>query len=236
MLNYGSFPEVYKTSSKLKRELLKSYYDTILFKDCIADAGIRESRLLRELAFYCVSNAPCLFSYNGLGKAMNSNENTVSDFLGTMEKAFLFSELKKFSFSITTQSKGKRKLYCSDNGFCGALSFRFTENRGRLFENLVFTELEKNGMGEVFFFHQNHECDFIVKQGRSYTAIQVTIKLTPENREREIRGINAAIKKLNANTGYIITIDQEETISSQVRAVPFYKFFSGFDDYLSVTS
>lgn len=44
MLNYGSMPQVYKTNSiDLKRDILTSYFDAILYKDCISNNSIRDS-------------------------------------------------------------------------------------------------------------------------------------------------------------------------------------------------
>ncbi len=63
ILQYGSFPQVYKTQKKHKRELLISYYDTILIKDCILNSAIRDAKLLKYLSYYLISNNAKVYSY-----------------------------------------------------------------------------------------------------------------------------------------------------------------------------
>ena len=70
MMNYGSFVEVYQLQDDLKREVLSSYYDTILLKDCIANNQIRDIKGFKELSFYALSNLTSLYSYSSLAKAV----------------------------------------------------------------------------------------------------------------------------------------------------------------------
>ncbi|MCK4560109.1 MAG: ATP-binding protein, partial [Calditrichia bacterium] len=117
MLEYGAYPEVYKTENyDLKRELLINYYDTIVLKDCIANARIREIRAFGELTHYLLTNAGTLFSYNGLGKALSTNENSAKEFINVLENSFLIDEIRQFSFSLKRQSRARKKVYAIDNG------------------------------------------------------------------------------------------------------------------------
>ena len=58
-------------------------------------------------------------------------------------------ELKQFSFSLKEQNSSKKKIYLKDNGFM-LLNFRFSQNLGILFENLVYTELIKAWMRKFY--------------------------------------------------------------------------------------
>jgi len=233
VLLYGSFPEVYKTPDyELKREILLSYYETIILKDCLGNHSIRDTRAFKELAHFLISNMSGLYSYNSLAKAVQSNENTVREFVGYLEESFLVDEVKSFSYSLKAQSKAKKKIYAVDNSFLNAVSFKFSDNKGKLLENLVYTELVKNGFHEIFFFHDNKECDFIVKTGNTLTGIQVGYEVGQSNLDRETGGLMAAMKKLNMEKGYIITYDTEQTISPDISMVPFWKLYHGFFDAL----
>lgn len=223
---YGSFPEILKINEpELKLEVLKNYYETILLKDCFSRYPIRETRLLKELSFYLTSNITSLYSYNSLAQAVSSNENTIKDFLAILEKSFIFYELKSFSRSIKITNKSKKKTYCLDNGLIEAVSFKLSENKGKLFENLVFSELLKQKNTNLFFYNEEKECDFILKQGLDFLAIQVAYELTPENRQREISGLNSALEKYQIPKGYIITFNQNEIVSTKIEIVPFWQFF-----------
>lgn len=225
LLEFGSYPEIYKTQSEeLKRELLIGYYETIVLKDCIANARIREVRAFQDLTYYLLSNAATLYSYNSLAKNLNINENTTREFINVLENSFLIKEVRNFSYSLKKQSKARKKAYVVDNGFLANISFRFSTNRGKLFENLVFSELIKSAY-EIYFYHNKYECDFIVKKNNRLVAIQACFELNDQNRRRELNGIREAMAKLGVPTGFIITYDQEEVIDG-IKSIPFRKYFS----------
>ena len=52
MLEYGSFVEIYETPEEFKREILSSYYDTILLKGCVSNNTIRDVKRFKELSFF----------------------------------------------------------------------------------------------------------------------------------------------------------------------------------------
>jgi len=82
ILQYGSFPKIYKTKNvELKRKLLISYYETIIFKDCIDNNQIRESKKFKELSHYMISHSGSTYSYKSLSKAMESSDMTIKDFI-----------------------------------------------------------------------------------------------------------------------------------------------------------
>lgn len=234
ILLYGSFPEVFKTEDRdLKREILLNYYETIIFKDCIANHNVRDIKTFKELAFYLISNISSLYSYNSLARAVKSNENTVREFINILEDSFLMFEVKNFSYSIKTQSRSKKKIYCIDNSFLNTISFKFSDNKGKLLENLVFTEFLKNNFGEVYFYQENKECDFILKQGKKLYAIQVSYEVGAPNLEREMEGLRSAMKKLNIQRGYIITYDTEMQLDEKISMVPFWKIYEEFFSILA---
>ena len=227
LLKYGSFPEILKTDdSELKRELILNYYDTILLKDCIVNNNIREVKTFKELAYYLLSNNGNIYSYNKLGKIVESNENTVKNFINILEESFLLKEVKNFSYSLKAQSKARKKIYCIDNSFVNNVSFKFSENKGKLLENFVFTELLKNGYDEIYYFLNKSECDFVVKKGDEIILIQVCYELNELNKDREIKGLLEAKKKFNVNNGYILTFNNEDKIEN-IEIIPVWKFFGG---------
>lgn len=225
MLLYGGFPEVWKNKNlELQREQLMAYYDTLLLKDCIAHNQIREIRKFKELSLYLLSNNGTLFSYNQLAKSLKGNENTISNFIQILEDSFLLTEIKHFSYSLKEQSKLPKKTFCADNGLLHSVSFRFSANKGKLFENLVYTELRKMGIHEIYYFTQQKECDFVIKLQDKFIPIQVTFELNMHNKRREVAGLEMAINKLKAQKGYIVTFDAESIdINHNAAIIPLYE-------------
>jgi predicted AAA+ superfamily ATPase len=228
LLNFGGFPRIHCVNKDEQRlELLKSYYETILLKDCMANNAVRDTKMLMKLAHYLMTNPAALYSYNSLSKILGSNENTIQQFIHILQSAYFVNELKSFSYSVGEQLRSKKKIYCVDNGLITATAFKFSDNYGKLFENLVHSELQKTGHAEIYFFNDQKECDFIVHGPKKPIAIQACYQLTPENRGREIAGLMTAMEKFSIPEGVIITYDDdEEKMAGNVKVVPFWKYFS----------
>lgn len=225
MMTYGSFVEVYELKDEFKREVLSTYYETILLKDCVANNQIRDIKSFKELSFYALTNLTSLYSYISLSKVLKINDKSVKDYILFLENCYLFSELKLFSYSLKEQINNKKKLYLSDNGFI-SLGYSFSSNYGKLLENLVFTELQKADF-EIFYFNSDFECDFIAKKADKAIAIQVCYSLNEENKKREI---NAFLKlPFNVDEKYIITYNQKDKIDD-IEVISFWEYFQGFNN------
>ena len=220
MLQYGSFVEIYETPMEFRREVLSSYYDTILLKDCVSNNAIRDVKGFKELSFFILSNITSLFSYSSLAKAVQLNDKSVKEYLSYLEDSYLCDELKHFSYSLKEQNNSKKKIYCSDNGFL-SLSYSFSSNSGKLLENLVYTELMKYGC-EIYFYNKNFECDFIAKKDGKIIAIQVCYELNLQNEKREVSGLVKL--PFNVDEKYIITYNQTKKMDD-IEVIPFYEYF-----------
>ena len=220
MIKYGSFVEIVDNKEEFKREILSSYYDTILLKDCVANNAIRDVKSFKELSYYLLSNVTSLYSYNSLAKAIDINDKSAKEYVSYLEDSYLVDELKHYSYSLREQNNSKKKIYSNDNGFL-SLSYSFSENSGKMLENLVYTELIKANY-EVYFYNKNFECDFIaIKEGKSI-AIQVCYELHEQNKKREIGGLTKLPFEVDGK--YIITYNQSNTLEN-IKVVKFWEYF-----------
>jgi predicted AAA+ superfamily ATPase len=137
------------------------------------------------------------------------SKRTIANYLHYLQEAFFIITNEKFSFSLRRRIMNPKKTYLTDTGFA-ALGRPFTENRGRILENVVAIELFRRET-ELCYFKNRNECDFIVKQGpRPTHAIQVCWELTKRNEKRELAGVTEACNSLNLPSGVILTYAQEE--------------------------
>jgi len=226
VLKYGSFPEIVKNNDpQIKHETATNYFDSILIKDCIVNKNIRDSKSFKELSFYLFNNISSLYSYKSISKAVGLNDISVKEYIYTMCDSFIIYELSQFSYKIKKQIKSKRKIYCIDNGLISGVSLNFSENKGALFENLVFSELIKFGCNDIFFYNENKECDFIVKFKNKLIAIQVCYEINNVNKEREISGLEGVIKMFSIDRSFIITFSQSEQINKNISVIPVYEMY-----------
>jgi hypothetical protein len=167
--------------------------------------------------------------------------HTVQKYLGYLEEAYIFFSVPRFSYKFREQVTVNKKIYCVDNGFITAKAFQFSENRGRLLENLVAVELKRKSLarGNELFYWKNveqEEVDFVVKQGtRISELIQVCTDATgTSTRQREVRALIKAGNELNCNNLIVLTENEERAetsawfgIHGTVRFLPLWKWLLG---------
>jgi len=221
----GGFPE-YVIFGDV--DYLKRIFEDILYKDLIVRFKIREIKSFRELANYLFTNFTSEISYNSLQRALNfKSVVSVKNYIGHLQESYLLHELYKYDYSLKKQIVYNKKIYSVDNGLRNQVSFRFSEDSGKLLENTVFLQLKRSGK-EVYYYKNKRECDFLIKQKTKIVeAIQVTDVLSAANRERELNGLIAAMESFNLKKGLIITRNQDEKFRSQgkeIRVLSIYKW------------
>lgn len=228
----GGFPEVILYPSIKHRELLQSYFDDIIHKDIISRYNLRNPHTLRQLSIFCISNIAKQYTFNSLKKIfadhMALSTDAIIDYLSYLDDAFLLFSLKHYDYSIKKQINKPKKLYCIDTGMVNAVSFRFSENIGQLYENLVFLQLLRSNC-EIYYWQDEKglEVDFVIKQGLKVNRmIQVCSDISDaQTRNREIKGLVSGLVYFDMSEGIIITSDlfAEETVDEkQIKFVPLW--------------
>ena len=219
-LEFGGFPEIIINRRK---ELLQEYYRSILLKDVISRYNIKYKDVLEKLSLLISSNIGKLFSLYKLNKEFDIGINTIKNYVNYIEKSFLFFSLSKFDYSLRKQMFNPKKFYSIDWALSNSINFKFSEDYGRILENVVFIELKR--MNNIVYYHKNkHECDFVIKKGlKIVNAIQVTKELNDENKQREINGLIEALKTYKLKEGTILTAEQEKTFTKTDKQGKKYK-------------
>ena len=232
-IEYGSFPEV--TLSEQKKEILLSYFEDAITKDLLRRYKIKKAQDMRSIAKYYLSNIAALSTFKSIERALDMSITSVKSYTGYLEQAYLVFPLKRFSFKVREQEKSPRKIYAIDTGLCNAVGFRFSENYGRLAENVVFMALKRqqnlNPNMELFYWKDVHhrEVDFVVKEGLEIKSlIQVCWNMHNEKtRNREMRSLAKAMKELNVTKAMIITDEtegEEKLHDNKVKLIPLWKW------------
>ncbi len=208
-IRWGGFPKIALLSTEAERRgLLDSYFRDIIIKDITLRYKVKKIEKLEELAKYYLTNISNHQSFNRIKHALRLNLDTVERFSSYMEAVYLLFFVRKFSYSKKEQLLNPRKVYCADTGMRNTVAFVFSEDAGRLAENVVFTHLHKGG-AEIYYWKGQKEVDFIVKKGaRVCEAIQVCWDVRNEKtKERELKGLCEACKALSLKNGVVITED-----------------------------
>jgi hypothetical protein len=219
---HGGFPEVILKDIEGK-EYLSTLFDAIVYKDIVKRYRIRSVPAIEDLATYLISNVASEYSYSTLAKVTQSRSvHTVKKYLNYLEQTFLFFSIPRFSFKVREQITANRKIYCIDNGFIQAKATGFSENRGRLYENLVAITLKRHELNGVLSCYtwkntQQEEVDFLIrKQNRITELIQVCTQVTAgATKDREVRALLKAGKELQCSQLRILTETEDREAAEE---------------------
>jgi predicted AAA+ superfamily ATPase len=225
----GGFPSFVKIGNK---EILQQLFKDIIYRDIIVRHGIRNDKILISIALYLISNAAKEFSYTNIKNTFGvGSVNSVMDYVAWFEDSYLMFTLPRFSYSLKSVAINPKKIYVIDTGFGDANSNSFSADYGRMFENAVYLQLRRK-YKEMYYFREKGECDFVVKEQDAITqAIQVCLEVNPENMDREMNGLIEALIFFKLETGYIITLNQEDVMikdNKKVMLIPAWKWSVGF--------
>lgn len=228
-LRAGGFPEYLETENP---EVLQYLFKDVIYRDIAVRYGVRNTHSLIDISLFLLTNVGKEISYNNLRKIFAlGSANTVSDYLAWLADAYIFFFLPKFSWSLKSIAINPRKVYAIDNGLINANTLSHSENRGRLLENMVYLFLRQRRKN-LFYFKENHECDFVVIDGSKCIAlIQVCEVLNGDNLKRELDGLYEAMLFFNFDDGYILTHDQTDHLQvkeKHVHIMPIYNFCNKF--------
>ena len=116
-----------------------------------------------------------------------------------------------------------KKIYSIDSGLSRTNSISFSEDSGRVLENIVFLALRRK-YKNIFYFKEKQECDFLIKEKEKITqAIQVCYKVGEDNKERELGGLKKAMQKFNLKNGIVLTMNQEDRFEN-INLIPVWKW------------
>lgn len=224
-LEFGGFPKV--VLSKDKREILVRYFEDIIARDIVERYKVKKVGELKVLAKYYLTNISSLISFGRIKKFLKLPLHTTERFSYYLSYPYLIFFVKKFAYSLKEQQVNPRKVFSIDVGLRNAISFKFSPDLGRIYENVVFLEFLRKEK-EIYYWKNKRECDFLIKEGRIKKLFQVCFDFTrPDIKEREIDGLLETMKKFKLKEGVIITQDfegEEKINGRKVKFFPLWKW------------
>ncbi|MDP3029926.1 MAG: ATP-binding protein [Deltaproteobacteria bacterium] len=222
-----------------RRDYLRTLLQSTLYKDIVKRYKIRSVQGIEDLALYLMSNIAREYSFNTLsGVTKCRSVHTVEKYIRYLQEAYLVFSLPRFSFKLKDQAGYNKKNYCTDNGLTVSAGFRFSADRGALYENLVAVALKKQeiaGWISLFYWKspQNEEVDFVIKEGLHISRlIQVCSDISnPKTLKREMRALIKASQELHCDELLLLNdrVDRTETFKWQdaerpIRLMPLWQW------------
>lgn len=227
-LKLGGYPEIVKINDPT---LLEQYFKDIIYRDILPRYSIKKIKEIRELCLFLASNLGSVHSYNKLLSLIGVKSiNTVKSYLEILEEVFLFFQINLFDYSIKRQIYNPSKIYIIDTALGNSISFKFSENIGHIYENLVFLELKRRNK-EIYYWKskKGKEVDFLIKKGLDIEeAIQVSYNLNNKKTlDREIESLLMAKDEFRIKHLTIITEDEDrekEIGNAKIKVIPLWKW------------
>ncbi len=208
-LVWGGYPELVEIETHFKPDVLQEYFNVMLYRDLLDRYEIRDAFVLKYLIKRLIASFTKEFSvnkfYNDLkSRGVKISKNSIYRLIEQIFSVYMVTAVEKYDPSLVKREMSNRKIYLYDNGFASATRFSFSEDRGQLLENLVFTKLRKDAE-DIHFLKNGYECDFVISTGvEQPIPVQVVETLHQENLNRELKGLEKARQRLKSEEGLLI--------------------------------
>lgn len=210
-------------------EIHKTLYDDVLYRDIATRYKLDNVKSLKELTFYLISNISTLISFNKLKELLKlGSVNTVKSYIDYLENSWLFFVVNKYAYSVKEQQIAAKKVYGIDTGLVGSVGFSFSENMGKLMENVVYLQLRRKCQ-DIYYYKtvQDYEVDFFLPKENAFIQVSQHFDV-PETQERELRAITAAVLEQKKVTIHIVVTERDkQTIDREglhIQIVPLYEW------------
>lgn len=226
-LTEGGFPAVISIDDEtLRNDLLKAYYDSIVYRDIIASHSVKNPGMMLSLLTYLISNTSNLQSFRKLAELFKSDPKVIQDYISYASDGNLISAVTKFSYSYKKQIIAQKKMYCIDTGLRRAAGFTFSPDIGRLAENTVCIELMRRGF-EPKYYSKESEIDFVV-QMKDGKLLLIQVCNSDEIPERELVGFKEFTAEFpQTETQKILLTENLETEIGDAVCIPLWKWLLG---------
>jgi len=112
-------------------------------------------------------------------------------------------------YSKFVEKENIKKYYFLDTGILGLF---LVNQDSKLLENQVYIELRRRGY-QVYFLKRNSEVDFYIPEYQLLIQVSYSLK-EKETYDREVKGLEKAMKEFNIDNGMVITYDESDEIKS----------------------
>ena len=229
----GGYPETLALGKPERERLLQEYFNVMIYRDVAERYQVHDIILLKYFIKKIFNGITKPLSVNKIYNELRSEKYSVGknylyQYLEYFESCYFVMALKKFDYSEIKTENAEKKAYVIDNGLLSAINLSYSDDYGKLFENLVFLELLKQGH-KMHYYKDKHECDFIVGD-RNPIPVQACYDVSEKDtREREVSSLLAACKFIRAKRGIVLTRDYSESLkigNVSVEFIPAVKYFT----------
>lgn len=180
---WGGLPQRFLMQNEEQtKTFLRDVYDTIVLKDIVQRAGIKDIDLFNRVMEYLVCNPSQIFSITSLSNYFlrvdrKVSKETIYNYLENITSSLIMRRVSRYDI------RGKRiltkmdKYYLTDMGIGRIRNPGFKLEMGALLENVVYNELVSRGLEVYVGKTTRNEVDFVTIKGQQKAYYQVAYYL-----------------------------------------------------------
>lgn len=170
-LTQGGFPRIVLRGGDLA--LRQQYFRDIVERDISNRVGARDSGPVLRVLQMAFESCGSEMSLRRIAAANGVSPETAGIYLEAAEQAYLLFACPYFTYSSRKRAVRNKKYYPVDPGLRLAVVSSSSPDLGKALENTVFLALRRK-YGEVFYWRDSGEVDFVVMRDGKALPIQVT--------------------------------------------------------------
>ena len=171
-LQWGGFPRVVLAKDDDEREqILKRYFDEILFKDIVQRYNIRNEMALRNIAIHLLTNTSTLFTFKRLAAIFEVSQDLALSYTRYLKEAFLLSTLDFYSLKSSERMRNPMKVHAIDLGLRRIASLSNSEDETKLIETQVHNQIQRQGHDGLFYWKGVGEVDILTQDSNTVSGL-----------------------------------------------------------------
>lgn len=164
---------------------LQDLYNSVVLKNVVKRAGIRDVDLLERIVTYVMANVGHPFSAASISKYFKSEKRSVShetvmNYIKACENAYLFYRANRQDLIGKKVLAINEKYYVADHGLREAVYGENGRDIDQTLENIVYMELLRRGYKVTVGKAGDKEIDFVGKRQGQLLYVQVSYLLASE--------------------------------------------------------
>lgn len=224
-VEFGGFPKIVIEKGKYgKKILLAEYFNSILERDILLRHRIKNEKDIKEIASFTLTNVASKISTYKIEQDFGISNPNTRRYFEYFQEAFLLQFVPFFSYSVKKQIYNPQKVFSIDTGLRNAVSFKFSEDIGKLLENIVLLEFLRK-KEEPYYWEGKKEIDFVLRQGHKVSElVNICYSLNAESLEREIKSLEEGLFEFKGAKAEIIYWEGEPVKHPKIKFVNILDF------------
>lgn len=182
-MEWGGMPQRFQlTNQEQVKTFLRDVYDTIVLRDIVQRAGIRDVDVFNRLIEYLVCNPSQTVSVKSISDYFMSVERKISretiyNYLENITASMIMRKVSRYDIRGKCILTKMEKYYLTDTGLGRIRNSGFKLEMGALLENIVYNELLVRGYDVYVGKTKKSEVDFVAVRGNEKEYYQVAYYL-----------------------------------------------------------